>query len=144
MNIINDTQSAEEYFAIKNLFTTGPVEVNRMLERGDDVAVIDVRASEDFRKGHVPGAINLPEEQWDAAEVLSRDRLNILYCYTQTCHLASRGAQFFAQQGYPVMEMEGGFEAWKSARFESEKSRSEPKPWENAKHAGTHTTRRLK
>jgi rhodanese-related sulfurtransferase len=44
---------------------------------------------------------------------LSKDKLNILYCYSEVCHLAAKAATKFAQAGYPVMEMDGGWEAWK-------------------------------
>ena len=122
LDTINDTQKAEDFFANKNRFTTGPVEISRKIENGeDDIVTIDVREEDDFRKGHVPGAINLPESQWQTLQGLSRDATNVIYCYSQTCHLASHAAQFFAQRGYPVMEMEGGFAAWKENDLEVEK-----------------------
>jgi rhodanese-related sulfurtransferase len=62
---------AKEFFAGKMAFTTGPVELNRML-KGENVNVVDVRAADDFAKGHVPGAINLPHEKWDTTEALRR------------------------------------------------------------------------
>lgn len=117
----NDMRAAEEYFANKNKFTIGPVEVDGKIKEGDGTVILDVRADEDYRKGHLPGAVNLPESQWGTLRFLSRDTLNIFYCYTQTCHLASHAAQFFARQGYPVMEMEGGFEAWKEAGLQVER-----------------------
>ena len=40
---------------------------------------------------------------------------NVLVCYTQVCHLAATAAVEFAGKGFPVMEMDGGFEAWKEA-----------------------------
>lgn len=121
IDTINDTQKAEEYFANKNSFTTGPVEVSKKIENGDNLVIIDVRAEEDFRKGHVPGAVNLPEDQWQTLQGLCKDVPNILYCYSQTCHLASRAAQLFARQGYLVMEMDGGFKAWEENDLEVEK-----------------------
>jgi len=69
--------------------------------------VVDVRAAEDFAKEHIPGAINLPQEQWDSLDGLQKGKVNILYCYTQTCHLAANAAVRFAERGYPVMEMDG-------------------------------------
>jgi rhodanese-related sulfurtransferase len=56
--------------------------------------------------------VNLPHGQWHTAKGLSKDKLNILYCYSQTCHLAAAAALELASQGYRVMEMEGGFAAW--------------------------------
>ena len=112
---------AEEYFAAKNAFTTGPVELSQKIENGDNIVVVDVREEKDFRKGHIPGAVNLPEDQWQTLQGLSKDVPNIIYCYSQNCHLAARAAQRFAHEGYAVMEMEGGFEAWKENDLEVEK-----------------------
>jgi rhodanese-related sulfurtransferase len=119
--ILNDPRRAEEYFANKNAFTTGPVEVSRRIEKGENIVIIDVREEEDFRKGHVPGAVSLPESQWQTLQGLCKDVPNILYCYSQTCHLASRAAQLFSHEGYMVMEMEGGFEAWEQNRLQLER-----------------------
>jgi len=51
---------------------------------------------------------------------LRKDALNVLYCYTQQCHLAATAAVEFAGNGYSVMEMDGGFEAWKENDLEVE------------------------
>jgi rhodanese-related sulfurtransferase len=118
---IHDPAKAKAYFVDKLAFTTGPVEVDRMIKEGSNINVIDVRYPEDFAKGHIPGAINLPKDKWDTLEGLQKDRINILYCYTQTCHLAATAAIHFAANGYPVMEMEGGFEAWKDADLDVER-----------------------
>src|SRR5690606_23607614 len=57
----NRPREALKYFESKVAFTTGPVEVERALRDGERIILIDVRAAEDFEKGHVPGAVNLPE-----------------------------------------------------------------------------------
>jgi len=116
----NDQQKAKEFFANKIGFTTGPVELSRNLEQRAPIAVIDVREEEDYRKGHVPGAINLPHDRWQSAQGLRKDALNVLYCYTLQCPLAATAAVEFASKGYSVMEMDGGFEAWKEADLEVE------------------------
>ena len=98
-------------------FTTGPVELSRKL-KDENTNIVDVRAEEDFASGHVPGAVNLPKDKWDTAQGLKKDKVNVLYCYTQTCHLAAEAAMEFASRGYPVMEMDGGFAAWKDNKLE--------------------------
>jgi len=111
--ILNDPAKAREYFKAKMEFTTGPIELDHMLENHNgNINVVDVRAADDYASGHVPGAINLPKDKWPTFAGLQKQKLNILYCYTQTCHLAATAAVEFAAHGYPVMEMEGGFEAW--------------------------------
>lgn len=117
-----DQARAREYFANKVAFTTGPIELSRRIERGEDIVVVDVREAEDYEESHVPGAINLPKNHWHSPDGLREDTVNILYCYSQTCHLAARAAQEFAGKGYQVMEMEGGFEAWESYDLETEQS----------------------
>jgi rhodanese-related sulfurtransferase len=81
---------ARRFFAGKMAFTTGPVETSHQLGKKADVVIMDLRESRDFKKGHVPGAINLPQEKWGAPAAMQ-----------------------FAAKGYSVMEMDGGFESWK-------------------------------
>src|SRR5688500_18079347 len=114
----NDPEKARQYFADKMDFTTGPVELARNVKQGADIVVVDVREPEDYKKGHIPGAVNLPREQWGTREGLQQDALNVLYCYSHVCHLAATAAVEFASDGYSVMEMDGGFEAWKENDME--------------------------
>ena len=113
-----DFAQAQAHFAAKNAFTTGPHELTGMIDRKADVVIVDVRLPADFRKAHVPGAVNLPNGRWTGAQAaaagLGKDKLNLLYCYSQTCHLASEAAQILAKEGYPVMEVEGGFATWEA------------------------------
>ena len=110
--ILTSPQKARKFFEAKMEFTTGPIELNSMMQQGEDMNIIDVRAAEDFAKGHIPGAINLPKEDWDSHAGLNKERVNMVYCYSEVCHLAAAAARDFAEYGYPVMELEGGFEEW--------------------------------
>ncbi len=116
---MNDPMKAKAYFEDKMAFTTGPVELARWIKDGT-VNVVDVRRAEDYGKGHIPGAISLPKDQWSKMEGLRRDKLNVLYCYSQVCHLAATAAIQFADAGYSVMELEGGFQTWKDMGMSGE------------------------
>ncbi len=118
---IHDPEKARAYFENKMAFTTGPVELERMIKEADNINVIDVRASEDYEQGHIPGAFNLPKDKWETYAGLSKDKVNILYCYSQVCHLAAAGAVKFTSKGYLVMELEGGFQTWKDYGMKIEK-----------------------
>ena len=110
-----DLQQARDFFRRKLAFTTGPHELAAAIDaRRDDFAIVDVRYPGDFRKGHIPGAVSLPKGQWASPRGLAKDKLNILYCYSQTCHLAAEAALELLAQGYRVAEMEGGFAAWEA------------------------------
>ncbi len=114
-----DASKAKEYFEKKISFTAGPVEVSHWIKEGAPINIVDVRAEEDYDKGHLPGAINLPKDRWDTFKGLEKSKNNLLYCYNHTCHLAAMAAVKFAEKGYPVLEMEGGFETWMEKGFET-------------------------
>jgi len=109
---LTDTKKATEFFEAKLNFTTGPAELNRVIQRGENINVIDVRDPEDYAKGHIPGAVNLPEDKWTSFTGLSKDRVNVVHCYSEVCHLAASAARYFAEHEFPVMELEGGFAEW--------------------------------
>ena len=109
-----DFAAAKAFFAQKAAATTGPHELQGMLDQKQDIVVVDVRYPGDFRKSHIPGAVNLPKGKWHNPQGLSKDKLNVLYCYNQQCHLAAEAALQLVEQGYPVVEMEGGFSTWEA------------------------------
>lgn len=115
-----DPAKARRYFEDKMAFTTGPVELERELHN-DEVNIIDVRAAEDYESGHIPGAKILPAERWNTLEGLEQGKLNVLYCYSQVCHLAAKAAVEFTARGFSVMELEGGFAGWKAHDLPIEK-----------------------
>ncbi|ODT43985.1 MAG: hypothetical protein ABS70_06675 [Nitrospira sp. SCN 59-13] len=89
--------------------------------KNKEVNVVDVRAAEDYAGGHIPGAVSLPKDQWAGLKGLRKDKVNVLYCYSQVCHLAATAAVQFAGQGCPIMELEGGWRWWKDDGFDIEK-----------------------
>jgi rhodanese-related sulfurtransferase len=56
-------------------------EVRELVAKG--AQLVDVLPVADFEAVHIPGSINLPIKELDAksAQVLSRDRAVICYCY---------------------------------------------------------------
>lgn len=111
-NIRRDAEVAVDFFAEKLAFTLGPVELKKMLAEYK-VKLIDVRAKEDFDEGHIPQAISIPKaELKNKLGELSKKDVYVVYCYNQQCHLGAAAALNLAQEGYPVMELEGGFDVW--------------------------------
>jgi rhodanese-related sulfurtransferase len=108
-----DPEKAKDFFAAQLEFVTGPAEVSRLGETNpDDLNIVDVRAEEDFAKGHLPGAVSLPEADWGSLRGLHGDRTNVIYGHSAECILAKRAAIYFAERGFPVKEMLGGYRSW--------------------------------
>jgi rhodanese-related sulfurtransferase len=123
INRIHSPESAKAYFENKLAFTTGPVELEQWIRSGENnLVIVDVRESDDFTSGHIPGAINIPRKEWGNPRGLSREKTNVVYCYSQQCHLAANACVQFAAKGYPVMELEGGFAVWKENELDIEEA----------------------
>lgn len=111
-NIRHDSQICEDFFAEKLAFTLGPVELKKMLAE-NKVKLIDVRAKEDYDESHIPQAISIPKDEVkNRLSELSKQDVHVVYCYNTQCHLAAAAALNLAQNGYPAMELDGGFDVW--------------------------------
>ena len=118
--LITSPRKAWKYFESKMEFTTGPVELKQMIDDQENINIIDVRKPQDYQRSHIPGAISLPRDSWSVHLSLSKDKMNIIYCYSEDCHLAADAARQFAEHGFPVMELQGGFEGWRNNSFPTE------------------------
>jgi glyoxylase-like metal-dependent hydrolase (beta-lactamase superfamily II)/rhodanese-related sulfurtransferase len=91
------------------------ISLEELQARPSHAAVVDVREPQEFVKGHVPGAVNLP--QADLATRLDdvpRDRPVFVIC--QGGFRSLRAAQFLSQCGIPdVASVKGGTEAWRAS-----------------------------
>jgi len=92
-----------------------PQELQERLAKGDAPLLLDVRTPEEFRAGHIPGAINVPHEQVAsrAAELASQHGVAV-YCMKGP--RARLGEQALLASGASdVLHVEGGFSAWQAA-----------------------------
>jgi rhodanese-related sulfurtransferase len=85
------------------------------MAKGDAPLVVDVRTPEEFRGGHIPGAINVPYDQVASrAAELSGEHGVAMYCMKGP--RARLGEQALLQAGRKdVLHLEGGFSAWAAA-----------------------------
>jgi adenylyltransferase/sulfurtransferase len=95
-------------------------EVKDRIERGEDWAVLDVREREEYREGHLEGAIPLPRGflEMRVEETLpDKTRPIIAYCAGGVRSLIA--ARTMQEMGYEnVSSMSGGYTAWKNAGYE--------------------------
>jgi hydroxyacylglutathione hydrolase len=101
------------------MLTTSPsvpeIEVSALVDGSQTSMVLDVREPEEYRHGHVPGALNLPQaELASRLDELPRDQLLLLLC--QGGFRSLRAAQFLKQVGFSdVASVRGGTVAWQAS-----------------------------
>ena len=109
------------FFSKLAAYTVGPMELKELLDE-NNVKLIDVRCVEDYQTAHIPTAISIPKSELsNNLDKLSKDQINIVYCYNEQCRLAVKAALLLAEYGYPVMMLLGGFQTWvEDFRFATE------------------------
>lgn len=82
-------------------------------DTANDPFVVSVRAPEDYEKGHIPGAINIPWKQIAKPESLAQlptDQPIVVYCYTG--HTGQIAATVLKALGYDVQNLKFGMMGW--------------------------------
>ncbi|SOC57527.1 rhodanese-like domain-containing protein [Ornithinimicrobium cerasi] len=78
----------------------------------DDALVIDVREHDEWIAGHAPGAVHLPLGDIPARldELPTTDESLPIVC--RSGGRSGRAVQWLVQQGFDVVNVEGGMKAW--------------------------------
>src|SRR5882672_9936826 len=94
-------------------------EVKNRVERGEKWALLDVREREEYREGHLDGALSLPHgflEMRVEETVPDKSAPVIAYCAGGVRSLIA--ARTLKEMGYEnVVSMSGGYTAWKNAGY---------------------------
>jgi len=94
-------------------------EVKNRVERGEKWALLDVREREEYREGHLDGALSLPRgflEMRVEEAVPDKSAPVIAYCAGGVRSLIA--ARTLKEMGYEnVASMSGGYTAWKNAGY---------------------------
>ena len=101
------------------------VEKLHVLHSTQPVTIIDVRSDDEYRTGHIPGAIHLPADALSSRlDTIPSDRPVIAYCSMR--HRGSsrseRVVTLLRESGYDAKALEGGIPAWESATYPVERS----------------------
>ena len=101
-------------------FETDCWDVHHALTTGQqDFVLLDVRGPEAYARGHVPGAIHLPQGKLIETKLRQypADTLFVTYCAGPHCNGATRGAIRLARLGRPAKIMIGGVTGWLDEGF---------------------------
>lgn len=74
--------------------------------------LIDLRDREDYLKGHIPGALNIPYEKLEENQLCLLKQYNyILYCERGNTSLIV--ARMLSDKGYKIINVYGGIHAYR-------------------------------
>jgi len=108
-----------------------PVDREALVERVQRgaVTVLDVRPVEEYRSGHLPGAVSIPvgELARRLAE-LPRDREVVAYCRGPWCVMALDAVALLRERGFEAVRMEEGVLDWRARGLPVESTPHEVPP----------------
>ena len=99
-------------------------EARRIMDEEADYILLDVRTEEEYNEGHIPGAINLDNEDigTDALPALpDKDRLILVYC--RSGRRSKEAAEKLAALGYTRVVEFGGIITWPGEIVTTEEER---------------------
>jgi len=95
------------------------LEQAKALHEDPNVIFVDARYAEDYKEGHIPGAILLPfelfDDYWAGVEPrLPKDRKIVTYCGGTECEMSLFLARLLRDKGYKDVDIFfGGAEQWR-------------------------------
>lgn len=104
-------------------------ELQEKIQEGDDFELVEVLASEEYEKFHLPGAINIPGDEireQAPQRIPDKDREIVVYCASPACQASPRAAKLLTDMGYTnVKDYAGGKQHWREGGLPVDASASE-------------------
>lgn len=107
--------------------TITPTELQRRIERGETVTIVDVRDAESFSDWHIPGARNI-----DVLEEMRANDMSALDAHLESlphdeplvmvCNIgvsAGKAAHVLEGKGFDALNLEGGMQGWSGVHSEA-------------------------
>ncbi len=89
-------------------------EAVKMMDTESDYIILDVRRPDEFAAGHIPNAVNVPNESIGDAEIAAlpdKDQLILVYC--RSGNRSEQASAKLVKLGYTNIVEFGGINDWK-------------------------------
>jgi rhodanese-related sulfurtransferase len=87
--------------------------LKRVIEGG--VTVLDVRPADEYRTGHIPGALSVPLDRLkEILASLPTDQEIVAYCRGPYCVLSVRAVEVLRANGFDAIRLEEGVQDWRA------------------------------
>lgn len=91
-------------------------ELVKRIRRKEDLLVLDVRPTEEYAAGHVPGAVSIPvAELKRRLKELPKNKEIVAYCRGAYCAFAPEAARYLDKKGYRTSVLDSGLPDWEAA-----------------------------
>ena len=91
-------------------------EAMQMMEEGSGYLILDVRRADEFAEGHIPGAVNVSNEDIQAEEEQALaalpDKDQLLFVYCRTGNRSKQASRKLVALGYTNVYEFGGISTW--------------------------------
>lgn len=93
-----------------------------LIQKNNNIVVLDVRTSEEFESGHVKGALNIDIYQQDFYSKISKlDKTKTYLIYCRTNRRSGNAVNFMIQNGFKSLyQMMDGFVGWSANKLPEE------------------------
>jgi rhodanese-related sulfurtransferase len=94
-------------------------ELRKLMESKTPVVLIDVRTPEEFKEGHIPGAISMPLDTLEGVKTLPQGGKIILYC--KSGRRSQEAFRILSAKGFKgLVDLEGGIVEWNESLKKTE------------------------
>lgn len=95
-------------------------EAHRALASDMEYQLIDVRTVDEFKEGHLPGAVNIcvTDDNFEK-QLIHLDKNKPVYLYCRSGKRSARAAEILKQKGFKeIYDVKGGIQKWQEEGFE--------------------------
>jgi ArsR family transcriptional regulator len=115
-NVAEVQQVMRRYFHERDSLESVSRQELRKRLRAGTVTVLDVRPEDEFRLGHLPGAVNIPLKALEARlSELDPSQEIVAYCRGPYCVLSYEAVEALRARGFKVRRLQDGFPEWRAA-----------------------------
>jgi len=142
-SVKHETLEARVSNAKSKVHTIAVEDFKAILDHGESFLILDCRQAEDYIKGHIPGAINIPRGKLEFSDKISDRHIKIfVYGYMDDCSALS-SETLLKLKYHHVMMIENGWDGWSKIYPDvnetgtgEPQSNSEPEPVEESGGCG--------
>ena len=106
--------STEEELVVDGYTQINQTKAQKMMDEADDYIILDVRTAEEFADGHIPDAVNIPNEsigeEDNISQLPNKDQLIFVYC--RSGRRSKEASKKLAALGYTNVYEFGGIIDW--------------------------------